>query len=168
VIGFFSTVVCACFLLTAVAVWAEDKSEPGEVASHQSRPLTNIFRETTLCGRPVPEIVELENEIRKIPDTLSRPSQLQRLLGILGQFLSQRKMPLIGGCHPGQVDWAIDPAKLAELVAGTAAAIVQMEDLATKIKVSEDELGRWHYFLASLMIPLKNPLFTKIRDEENH
>lgn len=146
-----TTLICACFLPASVVL-----SEAGEfaqadgLARQPQHLLEDIFRETLLCGRSVREIQELENEIRKIPQSLPRVSQIERLFDILRQFLSERKMPIIGGCHPGSVEWAIDPSKLAALASGNQEAIVQLEQLAGTIRVTEDELAKWHYFLASL------------------
>jgi hypothetical protein len=146
-----TTLICVCILQAAAVLSVEGKfAEAEEVAQQAQHSLEDIFRQTSLCGRTVPEIQELENEIRKIPQSLSRVSQVERLFAVLGQFLAERKMPLIGGCHPGSTEWAIDPSKLAALVSGNQKAIVQLEELADKIKVTEDELGKWHYFLASL------------------
>jgi hypothetical protein len=146
-----TTLICACFLHASVVLSAAGEFAQAErLARQQQHSLEDIFRQTLLCGRSVPEIQELENEIRKIPQSLPHASQIEKLFEILGQFLSERKMPIIGGCHPGSVEWAIDPSKLAVLASGNQKAISQLEQLGGTIRVTEDELAKWHYFLASL------------------
>lgn len=103
-----------------------------------------------LCGSPVPEIIKLQNDIRKIPNSLNYSQKVERLFKILRVFLSKNKMPITGGCHPGGTYEAINPEKLAELARGNKNAILEMEKIANNLRITNIALGEWYYYLAEL------------------